>query len=73
VTAPNKQQTIQLAVPTPTGTLNLEFEFGSSIVIVGANGSGKTRLGVYIEESLAARDIVHRIATQKTLAMEEFS
>jgi ABC-type lipoprotein export system ATPase subunit len=73
VTAPNKQQTIQLAVPTPTGTLNLEFEFGSSIVIVGANGSGKTRLGVYIEESLAARDIVHRIAAQKTLAMEEFS
>jgi ABC-type glutathione transport system ATPase component len=40
-------------------------------VIIGANGSGKTRLGVYIEERLAAKDVVHRIAAQKTLAMED--
>lgn len=62
---------IQLPVPTPTGTLNLEFEMGTSIVIIGANGSGKTRLGVHIEEALAAKDIVHRIAAQKMLAMDD--
>ena len=65
------QTPAQLAVPTPTGTLNLQFELGSSIVIVGANGSGKTRLGVHIEQGLAGSDIVHRIAAQKVLAMED--
>lgn len=40
-------------------------------MIIGANGSGKTRLGVLIEDVLAAKDIVHRIAAQKTLAMED--
>lgn len=71
VTDTTSQTTVELAIPTPTGTLNLQFEFGTSIVVIGANGSGKTRLGVYIEERLAARDIVHRIAAQKTLAMED--
>src|ERR1051326_4693901 len=63
------QLVIQLPIPTPTGTLNLEFDFGTSIVIIGANGSGKTRLGVHIEEALTSKDIVHRIAAQRTLAM----
>jgi ABC-type lipoprotein export system ATPase subunit len=71
MTDPAAQPVIQLPVPTPTGTLNLDFEFGTSTVIIGANGSGKTRLGVYIEDVLASKDIVHRIAAQKTLAMED--
>jgi ABC-type lipoprotein export system ATPase subunit len=71
VKEPTAQPIVQLAVPTPTGTLDLEFEFGASIVIIGANGSGKTRLGVRIEEALSPRNVVHRIAAQKMLAMEE--
>ncbi len=71
MTKPPTPPAVQLAVPTPTGTLNLQFEPGTSIVIIGANGSGKTRLGVAIEEALVAQDIVHRIAAQKTLAMED--
>lgn len=71
MTEPTTQPAIQVAIPTPTGTLNLEFRLGTSIVIIGANGSGKTRLGVHIEEAPATRDIVHRIAAQKMLAMEE--
>lgn len=71
MTGSTERPVTQLAVPTPTGTLNLDLEFGASIVIIGANGSGKTRLGVHIEEALAAKDIVHRIAAQKMLAMDD--
>lgn len=59
------QQPIELAVPAPIGSLNLQIEYGLSTVIIGANGSGKTRLGVHIEDSLAGKDIVQRIAAQK--------
>lgn len=65
------QTPIEVVVPTPAGTLNLQIEFGGSMVIIGANGSGKTRLGVHIEEFLAAKDIVQRIAAQKTLALDD--
>ncbi len=71
VTDSTSKPRVELPIPTPTGTLNLQFEFGTSIVIIGANGSGKTRLGVYIEERLGAKDIDHRNAAQKTLAMED--
>ena len=65
------QPPLEIVVPTPTGTLNLQIEFGGSIVVIGANGSGKTRLGVHIEDVLAAKDIVQRIAAQKTLALDD--
>lgn len=41
------------------------------IVVVGANGSGKTRLGVWIEFESEQRDKVHRISAQKSLTMPE--
>lgn len=52
-----------------TGTVSLET--GQSVVIVGANGSGKTRLGSWIEFGSTQKDIVHRISAQKSLTMLE--
>lgn len=41
-----------------------------SITIVGANGSGKTRLSVWIEKNNTDKN-VHRISAQKSLSMPE--
>ena len=41
-----------------------------TLVIVGANGSGKTRFGSKIEESY--KGITHRISAQKSLIMPDF-
>jgi len=43
------------------------------IVIIGANGSGKTRLGVWIEQYHQSSRFVHRISAQKALAIPEFA
>ncbi|NES01390.1 MAG: AAA family ATPase [Okeania sp. SIO2F4] len=49
----------------------------ASVVIVGANGSGKTRLGSWIENNLESpqtqRYSVHRVAAQKSLSIPDFS
>ena len=39
----------------------------NSFVIVGANGSGKSRLGSWLETSGPQKDNIHRIAAQKSL------
>ena len=49
----------------PTTYLNSE----GPVVIVGANGSGKTRLGTWIEFESEHREQVHRISAQKSLVM----
>lgn len=47
------------------------IENTSSIVIVGANGSGKTRLGSWIEFDSSHNSKVHRISAQKSLTMPD--
>jgi len=42
-----------------------------SLLVVGANGAGKTRLGAWIEFNSPDRDKVHRISAQKSLAMPD--
>lgn len=42
-----------------------------SLLVVGANGSGKTRLGSWIEANSPNRDKVYRISAQKSLAMPD--
>lgn len=49
---------------TPNSTPNIEFE---QLVIVGANGSGKTRFGSKIEETYLGQ--THRISAQKSLTL----
>ncbi len=41
------------------------------IVIIGANGSGKTRLGIWIEQHHQNKYPVHRISAQKALTIPE--
>jgi type IV secretory pathway ATPase VirB11/archaellum biosynthesis ATPase len=58
-------------IPRPTGgALKLTLEAGRSIIVIGANGSGKTRLGVPIEKELRAHPM-HRIAAQKSLSIND--
>lgn len=48
---------------------NIELEGVKSIVVVGANGAGKTRFGVWIEKQ--SHETL-RISAQKSLAMPDF-
>ncbi|MFQ2623988.1 DUF4435 domain-containing protein [Aeromonas caviae] len=58
-----------------SGNSNETFDFpvSSSVVITGANGSGKTRLGAWLELESNQKDIVRRISAQKSLSMPDFS
>jgi hypothetical protein len=45
----------------------------NNIVIVGANGAGKTRLGAWIETNMQNNLTVHRISAQRALNIPEFA
>lgn len=49
----------------------IEVETEQSVVLVGANGSGKTRLGAWIEIQSSQKTIVHRISAHKSLTMPD--
>ena len=57
----------ELSIPGPNGPTKLTVPPGSSVIFVGANGSGKTRLAVYIEDCLAEN--AHRISAHRALAL----
>lgn len=69
------ESSLGVAVPdfkikTFAGEKTFEVHPGSSIVFLGANGSGKTRLGVAIEAQLGKRPSqAHRIAAQRSISM----
>ncbi|PXW89770.1 uncharacterized protein DUF4435 [Streptohalobacillus salinus] len=46
--------------------ISIEYDEFKSIVLLGANGSGKTRLSVWLEKNIQN---VHRISAQKSLTM----
>lgn len=48
-----------------------EVKTQQSLLLIGANGSGKTRLGTWIELKSPQKDLVHRISAQKSLAMPD--
>jgi hypothetical protein len=56
-------------VPTPTNPVRITVDAGGSLVLLGANGAGKTRLGAMIEQTLGANSEVHRIGAHRSLAM----
>jgi hypothetical protein len=56
-------------VPTSNGALSITAAAGKSVVLLGANGSGKTRLGVKIEMDLGAQHQVHRIGAHRSLVL----
>ncbi|MCC4589904.1 AAA family ATPase [Xanthomonas campestris pv. cannae] len=47
----------------------VELVCDRSIVVVGANGSGKTRLGVWLETTGPQKNIVHRIPAQRNIRL----
>lgn len=56
----------KLSLPNIDGQI-VEIESNQSILFIGANGSGKTRLGTWIEITSPQNHIVHRISAQKSL------
>lgn len=54
-----------LSIPTTDGHASLSLESGTSTILVGANGAGKSRLAVFLEESGGER--VHRISAHRAL------
>lgn len=54
-------------ISIPKNDINQDLEF-RSLVIIGANGSGKSRLGIKIEESTTNS---HRIGAQRSLVFAE--
>ena len=56
-----------LSIPSRNGHTAISIEPGSSLVFVGANGGGKTRLAVHIESELKLN--AHRISAHRALAL----
>ena len=50
-----------------------QFDTNQSVLLIGANGAGKTRLGTWIEMTSPQRRLVHRLSAQKSLAMPDTS
>jgi energy-coupling factor transporter ATP-binding protein EcfA2 len=57
-------------VPTFQGSIPITIAAGTSIVFIGANGAGKTRLGVLLDTKLSETGVeVHRIAAHRSLVL----
>ena len=54
-------------LPTADGDLRVPVQAGSTITFCGANGSGKTRLAVHLEDELGL--ISHRISAHRALSL----
>ena len=59
--------TYSFSIPTPQGPRAFDVEPGTSLYFVGANGGGKTRLAVKIEQDLGQR--AHRISAHRALSL----
>jgi len=59
-----------ILIPGPSGPSHLE---GTRFVVVGANGTGKSRLGAWLDEQGGCGRPTHRISAQRVLQMEEFT
>lgn len=55
------------SIPSAQGPTEISVEAGSSVVFVGANGGGKTRLAVHIEDTLDLN--AHRISAHRALTL----
>lgn len=64
-------ENFKLVLPNPNGGGTQEIETTTSLLFVGANGSGKTRLGAWIEIQSSQKEKVHRISAQKSLTMPD--
>jgi len=60
-----------VSVVTPSGSIDIPIKGGSSVVFIGANGAGKTRLGVHFERHFMKTGSLetHRIAAHRSLML----
>ena len=66
--------TYNINIPNRNGTIGQEILITDNhLVMIGANGSGKTRLGVRIEELTQNSYTIHRISAQKALGIPDFA
>lgn len=64
----------KLVLPNKEGKAEtITLECNGSVVIVGANGSGKSRLGVWIEQNSPKEQLVHRIPAQKDINIPDYA
>ncbi|KON51921.1 ABC transporter ATP-binding protein [Vibrio parahaemolyticus] len=56
-----------IKIPSTGSIQNISVDGGNSVIIVGANGAGKTRLAAFIEESMGEK--AHRIAAHRALTL----
>ena len=56
-----------VSLNTPHGSQDVSFEVGDTLTFCGANGSGKTRLAVEIEQQLAHN--AHRLSAHRALSL----
>lgn len=54
-------------IPTPTNSITITLTPGSTAIFVGANGGGKTRLAVHIENWVQIN--AHRISAHRSLSL----
>jgi ABC-type cobalamin/Fe3+-siderophores transport system ATPase subunit len=59
--------TFNINVPTLDGQETIQIEKGSSVVFVGANGTGKTKLATHVETTL--NQSAHRISAHRALSL----
>lgn len=64
--------TVEFPSKVPGGKSEV-FETPCRVVVVGANGSGKTRLGIWLEDNNQKNITIHRIGAQKALTIPEFA
>ena len=57
----------EISIPTPNGQHPIKIKLGSSVIFVGANGGGKTRLAVHIEMNFESN--THRISGHRALVL----
>lgn len=63
---------INLPSKNPDG-LAVTIDSPCRIVVIGANGSGKTRFGVWLEVNNQEHMAVHRVSAQKALTIPEYA
>lgn len=69
---PNVDMKIIFPSRLPSGD-HVVFNGTSHFVLIGANGSGKTRLGIWLEQNNQGETPVHRVGAQKALSIPEYA
>lgn len=67
----SEHETPEFHLPESPSTGRSSIPGDQNVVVIGANGSGKSRLGAWIELESPQKERAHRISAQKSLAMPD--